>query len=433
MRLHKIFIVSLLAFSTAMLQSCLKNQEDVFEDTSSIRMQKTLDHAKEVLTGAEYGWAFDYIPDRNMSYGGFIYTVKFDHNDVTVGCELAPGSFEKSMYKLTDDNGPILSFDTYNTLMHYFATPGNNHYQAYDGDFEFMIMEATPELVTLRGNRTGNTMYMRPLTQDPDEYITSAAQMDENFFLTSATGTVGSTDIKCDIDLNARYMEFSWGESDASGEFYLPTATGIRFLSPVTINGSSISELSFDANTLTYTGTDSSGNALTMSGEIAEDYSFFDEFEGTYTFNYNSNRRKITLTFVPDKANNRYIIKGFNSNFDVIATYDKTTGYLEICSQQVGTDGEKLIWLDAWALDPEIGSGSHTWDTTVGMFIVKDPENPGTYNFISNNNPSLNITSFILFYFTGTPGGTPYGQVNDSKWYVNGSPQIVYISNIVKQ
>ena len=39
-----------------------------------------------------------------------------------MGCELAPGVFETSLYKMKGDNGPTLTFDSYNTLMHFFST-----------------------------------------------------------------------------------------------------------------------------------------------------------------------------------------------------------------------------------------------------------------------------------------------------------------------
>ena len=189
MRLNKLFLATMLALSTMMMQSCLKDQEEIFDEPSSTRLQAALDNAKEVLTSSENGWVFDYFPDRYLSYGGFLYTVKFDASKVTVGCELDPGNFETSYYRLTDDNGPTLSFDTYNSLMHFFATPSSGNYEAYDGDFEFMIMEVTDDLITLMGKRTSNIMYMRRLNEDAATLIDGAAEMSNNFFLTSADGT----------------------------------------------------------------------------------------------------------------------------------------------------------------------------------------------------------------------------------------------------
>ena len=104
MKLYKTLLYVLMILPALLLQSCLKDQEDIFDTPSSIRMQELLDNAKKVLTSSEEGWAFDYYPDRNLAYGGYAYTVKFDNQKVTVGSELAPGTFESSLYKLTNDN-----------------------------------------------------------------------------------------------------------------------------------------------------------------------------------------------------------------------------------------------------------------------------------------------------------------------------------------
>ena len=79
MRLNKLFIATLLAFSTLALQSCLKDQEDIFDESSSERMQAVLENTKAVLTSSDNGWIFDYYPDRNLSYGGCVYVLKFDN------------------------------------------------------------------------------------------------------------------------------------------------------------------------------------------------------------------------------------------------------------------------------------------------------------------------------------------------------------------
>lgn len=165
MRLNKLFIATLLAFSTLAFQSCLKDQEDFFDESSSERMQAVLENTKAVLTSSDNGWIFDYYPDRNLSYGGIIYALKFDDKKVSVRCELSPDMEETSFYKLNTNNGPVLSFDSYNTLMHFFATPSSGEYEAKDGDFEFMIMDVTEDRITLRGNRTGNTMYLHRLNE----------------------------------------------------------------------------------------------------------------------------------------------------------------------------------------------------------------------------------------------------------------------------
>lgn len=443
MRLNKFFLVTLLALSTTLLQSCLKDQEDIFEESPSERMQATLDDAKKTLMSSENGWAFDYYPDADIAYGGFVYTVKFDDKLATVGCELAPGEFETSLYKLTNDNGPVLSFDSYNTLMHFFATPSSSNYHGYDGDFEFMITDITDDLVTLLGKRTGNTMYLRRLTEDAASYLTSTAEMADNMFLTTVKGTAGSTPVECEIDLDARYMEFTWGEGEdkTSGNYYVPTATGMYFINPVKIDNVTVSSLTYDVANLTYTGVGTEGGNVTLTGTLPANYSMFEEFEGNYTITYNpggQGETTLDVTLVADKANNRYMIQGINDNYEVVAKYVKSKGALEINSQQVAVEAAtgRLIWFCAWAINPETGSGSITWATDAGMYIVKNPEKEGEYEFTSNGYlvNGLPSNSFAAYYFTGTVGGTPRGQAA-GKWRVKTGDgyQMTYIDKMVKR
>lgn len=61
--MKKNLILSLLLLLPAfMMQSCLHNQEDKFDEVSSQRLKEYLQKAKNVLTSAEYGWLFEIFP-----------------------------------------------------------------------------------------------------------------------------------------------------------------------------------------------------------------------------------------------------------------------------------------------------------------------------------------------------------------------------------
>ncbi len=427
MKLNKTLLYVLMVLPTLLLQSCLKDQEDVFDTPSSIRMQEVLDNAKKVLTSSEEGWAFDYYPDRYLSYGGYAYTVKFDNQKVTVGSELDPSTLEASLYKLTNDNGPVLSFDSYNTLMHYFATPSSSYYEGLDGDFEFIIMEVTDDLITLRGKRTGNTMYMRRLTKPATTYIENVYAICDNIIFSSANGTLGSSEISCAIDVDARQIDITYmngGEALVGSGSFIPTETGIHFYTPVELNGATLTDLDYDIDTFTFNGKDSKGNEITFTGVVAEDYTRFKEFEGKYDFNYYYGTLEVTL--VPDKDNNRYLIKGLNENYDITANYVKAKGCLNITSQIVGTSGSNQIWLCGWGLK---SGGNLTTAGACGMYLVKSMEKEGTYNFIPNTYLDVVADSFILY----VSDGSKLTGAATAPWLINGSYQIPYLESIVKK
>ena len=87
MKKNKLFIFLMLALPAMLLQSCLKDQEDTFDKSSSLRSQEYMENAKKTLVGSQYGWVFEYYPESNQIYGGYTYTLKFSDEKVTVMAE----------------------------------------------------------------------------------------------------------------------------------------------------------------------------------------------------------------------------------------------------------------------------------------------------------------------------------------------------------
>ena len=177
MKRNKVFILLLMALPTLVMTSCLKDQEDTFDKASSLRMQDYLDKARATILDAQYGWVFEYYPESEQLYGGFTYTLEFDSKMVKVRSELSDDA-ESSYYSMKSDMGPVLSFDTYNEQMHFFATPNAQRYQGYKGDFEFVIDSIGQDVIKVHGKRVHgkkelpqNTMYLRKLTMPAEDYM----------------------------------------------------------------------------------------------------------------------------------------------------------------------------------------------------------------------------------------------------------------------
>lgn len=382
------------------LSSCLKNQEDIFSEDPSTRLDKRLLECQEVLCSAEYGWAMDYYPDRNIAYGGWVYAMSFTPEKVTVTAELAPGQSETTYYKMTDDNGPILSFDTYNTLMHYFATPSSLHYEARDGDFEFLIMDIKPDLITLRGNRTGNTIYLHRLNRDIIDYVEECLATNKTFFLTELDGNMGETPFEATADLVKRRMFFTWdnnGAAESTDSYYLPTPTGLRFLNPIVINGQSVTEISYNSSTVVYSGqTDKGGEfKMTAKKEVLDRYAFYEEYAGEYTLiaHYGQQEQKLNVTVECNDDLRTYTVRGIVKDVPLTATYHNRRGCMELNCQKLGEleDGSE-IWLDAW----DKASGGFDKASEAGIYITKDPDNPGIYLVTPNDYAPIATDSFLL-------------------------------------
>ncbi|MDD7760398.1 MAG: DUF4302 domain-containing protein, partial [Bacteroidales bacterium] len=81
---------------------------------------------------------------------------------------------ETSLYEMIADNGPVLTFNTYNKLFHIFADPNDIPSTGEDdetgfgheGDYEFVVHEATADQIFLKGKKYGISIYLRKLPAD---------------------------------------------------------------------------------------------------------------------------------------------------------------------------------------------------------------------------------------------------------------------------
>lgn len=87
MKRNKVLTYLVLMLPALLFQSCLKDQDDVFDESSAARMENYLNEAQRVLMSSEEGWALDYYPETNRVYGGFTYTLKFGKSEVAVRSE----------------------------------------------------------------------------------------------------------------------------------------------------------------------------------------------------------------------------------------------------------------------------------------------------------------------------------------------------------
>lgn len=250
MKKNNLVIYLFLVLPALLLQSCLKDQEDVFDSSSSARMEEYLNKAKTVLMNSEQGWILDYYPHANRIYGGYAYTIKFTKNAAEIRYEREPGKKETCLYSMKTNNGPELSFDTYSPMMHFFATPSSDLYEALGGDFEFVIDSIGNDRIKLHGKRSQNVMYMRKLTDTAADYQEKVIDMGDTFYLAGSDGTIGGKSVHFDFDVVSRQIKIAT-ENGAVETAYNYTDKGIRLYEPLVINGTEVSELTYDESKMT--------------------------------------------------------------------------------------------------------------------------------------------------------------------------------------
>lgn len=142
------------------LNSCFKQEENLWNETAQQRVQTTINNYTDILTSAQDGWVLEYFA--NESEQGYAFLMKFNKNmDVTIAAKNSVSSSnaykeELSTYGFVDDQGPVLSFNTYNSLFTVFAEPGSDGY-GHQGDYEFVVdrVSANNDTVYLKGKKWG--------------------------------------------------------------------------------------------------------------------------------------------------------------------------------------------------------------------------------------------------------------------------------------
>ncbi|MBQ7441629.1 MAG: DUF4302 domain-containing protein [Prevotella sp.] len=401
------YLSILMMLFTFALQSCLKDQEDVFDRASSLRLQDALENTHKTLT-AQGLWTLDFYPRAEYYYGGYHMVFKFENEKVT-GWRIKEEEemlnessdiilTDESDYSMKDDFGPVLSFDTYNDVIHYFSTPRNTSawYQAMQGDFEFVVDSVGKDCIKMHGKKSQNTMYLRAFNGDPEEYLTKAAYNKDEFIYAGAH----INDMAISFDLDYRQVVLNAGTENAREVGFCFTADGMRLCEPITINGQSTDDFVLDLNAQTLT---SRTGGITIPLERTPGYMKYNEWLGEYILTYknaaNAEPRDTTFTLVETPQKKTFIMKGLVDAVDLTIQYNRSLGTIELLVHRLETTENGYILLAAW--DPATGSVAYT--TTYGMRAVWN-ENRQLYVWTDRGGwMGHTITGFIPYeWYNGT-------------------------------
>lgn len=179
--MKKIFSTLLISAAAASFTACSTIEDDfIFDKSAAERLNEATDKYSNLLTKAPYGWAFEYYPTGDADDGALLYALKFS-KDGTVTVAGDPYQEhnvlnESSLWDIILDQGPVLSFSTYNNLIHMWADPLNDG-EGYMGDYEFSFVydenEDPEKVVMLRGKKRGLKSRLKMIDENvtPEEYL----------------------------------------------------------------------------------------------------------------------------------------------------------------------------------------------------------------------------------------------------------------------
>lgn len=387
-------VISMLAF--LIVSACsLHEEEDFFNDSSANRMSEALKKYKEILIAPENGWIMQYYPSNNQALGGYNLLVSFDESgNATVAGELSESDETvTSLYSLIQSAGPVLTFDSYNEIMHLFSEPLGG----YEGEFQFTIMSADPDKVMLSGTKTRNMITLTPMPKEQkwSDYLESVNKIQKEIFLGTFNLMVNGKKIGS-IAQNKNVFTLTYsGEGVEVVEKKIPfiyTDEGLRFYEPLTVDGTTISTFKVDIEKLSYNCIDEGVDAK-LESYYPDGYYLYEQLVGTYKVG----TKTVKVTANPDGKT--YSLIGL-SNYGVAqAEYVRSSGTFSITSQYLGMAlGQYYAYLCL------CNSDYVTWINGSGMTGVNSASNPLVITFKDNGIWGSNVgDSFIIYAFKSQP------------------------------
>lgn len=249
--------------------SCSRVEENLFEESAAIRLNKSISDITDLLQSAENGWIMEYFP--NGESAGVVFLVNFiSSKEAKMASD---NQYLKNTYteangywRVISDMGPVLTFDTYNDIFHLFSDPvdpssGSSDGVGLGGDYEFLIVAISQDLITLKGKKNGTTTLLRRFENGKDwkTYFTELRSMNTALFGTNMVPlrlTVNGNDtltLKNGGSHIFTTIPKGGTEIDDADELpFIVTDYGIRFVYPFSVNNVSIQDfkLSEDGNEL---------------------------------------------------------------------------------------------------------------------------------------------------------------------------------------
>lgn len=201
-KLYKFSAIAAVLMS-ASLASCNHEEADIFDQSAAQRTEEARKQYKEILLDKGGKWQMEYFTTEEEH--GYVYLFTF-RNDGTVtisgnneyitkltNIDSSVPSYgsETSLWTILSDNGPVLSFNSYNRIFHLFADPEDipdteRDEQGYGhkGDYEFDLMKFSNDTLYLEGKKNGAEIIMTRIAPETDDetYLNEVVALADSFF-----------------------------------------------------------------------------------------------------------------------------------------------------------------------------------------------------------------------------------------------------------
>ncbi len=237
--IRNIFSVTILLAVALAFTGCQGEEPDLFEKSAAERLNEIAKDYTAVLAESEAGWIMEYYPtnsNEDPTGLGYLMLVDFDKNgSVKIGMmnDLTEGAYEEatSLWEIITDNGPVLSFSTYNEILHYFSDPAlYDQGLGLEGDYEFVMVDVPEDHQTIMLKGKKRSTYVRltrlPAGTDFQEYLADVYAFQKSTFPSSAPNccvlTVGDSIMEVDKISTTLPNIYPYGGDAIANESYHP-------------------------------------------------------------------------------------------------------------------------------------------------------------------------------------------------------------------
>lgn len=192
-----------------MLSSCTFEQEDYFDESASLRITHMNEQLKDRLVSqsneGKHGWVIQYFVagTDNYNFEGFnLFGRFYNDNKVTLASDhryLRNGNANKytehtSNYELLAEEGPVLSFNTWNDILTVFEDPVDpgkaptslaNDGEGMNGDHNLVLSSYDANSMLFHGERHGARIRFIPCDRPWQQYIDDTNKLKD--FISSTT------------------------------------------------------------------------------------------------------------------------------------------------------------------------------------------------------------------------------------------------------
>lgn len=269
-----IFRATLVLFGAAMLTTaCTFQEDDFFDESASLRVTHTNEQLQDRLvkqsSDENYGWVIQYFVagTDELDFEGFnLFGRFYDTGKVTLAGNhrfLRNGNANKytehsSTYEWLSEEGPVLSFNTWNDILTVFEDPVDPSTQAQNGegmfgDHSLVLRSYNDDEIVFSGERHSAKVRFIACDRPWTDYIDAVNKTKSDISSTSLTSyyVTNGTDTMFFSNLNRGYFNYCDRVDDPLNNKVLScvfTPTGFRIENPDTLGGNSFQEFTVAAD-----------------------------------------------------------------------------------------------------------------------------------------------------------------------------------------